>query len=523
METAWNALLERDGGASALRTFQLKVRSLARSSATFGFEAVADTARKLEIFLASTAVDRESPQPEERVQVRQYLEDLKLSCVEFAVGGPAELLEVSALDLALGPERISRIVCLLSSDSQLSADLGFELGCFGFLVRRFAAIGDLLRYLEKTSPAAVLVDAEPFEQRVADAAEVAEVRQQRDRPIPLMILASRSDLDSRLRAVRAGGTAYFIKPLETRRLIEKLEVVSRDSSAEPYRILIVEEDYATGLDYCLTLQRTGMTTTLITEPFQVWQLLVDFKPDLILMNMSLTGVSGLHLAAVVRQQDAYANVPIVLLSSEKSLQTQVEAMRFEANDILTTPVPQDYLISAVSNHAQRARALNQFISTDNLTGLLSHTAFLERLDIELERILRNRHHMAYALIDIDHLQAINETFGHLGGDSVLRSLARLLEKRLRRTDLVARYGGDEFTVVLPETTGSNAVRVLGGICSLFSEIRHHSAETEFLPTFSCGVATIPGYEEAASLHQAARTALVSARRQGGNRVVLAVQ
>ncbi len=129
--------------------------------------------------------------------------------------------------------------------------------------------------------------------------------------------------------------------------------------------------------------------------------------------------------------------------------------------------------------------------------------------------------MAYALLDIDHLQAINQSFGHLSGDSVLRSLARLLQKRLRRTDIVARYGGDEFTIVLPETTGSNAVRVLGGVCGLFSEIRHHSAETEFLPTFSCGVATIPEHEEAVELHQAARMALVSARRQGGNRVVLA--
>ena len=248
---------------------------------------------------------------------------------------------------------------------------------------------------------------------------------------------------------------------------------------------------------------------------------MDFRPDLILMNIRFADVSGLHLAAVVRQQDAYANVPIVLLSAAESLESQVEAMRFEANDILITPVPQEFLISAVSNHVQRARALNQFISTDNLTGLLSHTAFLERLDVELERALRNGHHLAYALLDIDHLQAINETYGHLSGDSVLRSLARLLQKRLRRTDIVARYGGDELAVVLPETMGPNALKVLSGICGLFSEIRHHAAETAFLPTFSCGIATIPEWEDAVALHQAARAGLASARRQGGSQVVLA--
>jgi diguanylate cyclase (GGDEF)-like protein len=285
--------------------------------------------------------------------------------------------------------------------------------------------------------------------------------------------------------------------------------------------LIVEEDYQASLDYSLTLQGAGMTTTVVHDPSKLWEALVEERPDLIMVSLSLAGINGFHLAAVIRQQDAYMDIPIILLSTESGLARQVEAMRVEADDVLVTPVSSDVLISSVANQVQRARALNRFVSTDNLTGLLSHSAFLARLVLEVDRAVAANSQLAFAVVDIDHLHAINETYGHLSGDSALTTLARLLKQRLRRSDELGRYGGDEIAIVMPATSGQNSVKVLDGIRGLYAEIREYASNAAYFPTFSCGVAALPGYEDCSALRQAALDALDSARRQGRNRVVLA--
>ncbi len=517
----WQALLETDRSATALQSLQFKVRSLAGSSGTFGFTSLADAARKVELLLKGIGAEPEALTSELESRVSRGIESLRRACLEFVGGGEEDLLDPSTLDMALSHERTSRVIFLFSDDSQLSADLGFELGCFGFLVRRIADPAEFERHLEQTRPAAIFLDGEPAEQRVAEAAEIAAMRGRQDGSIPVFFLASRADFESRLAAVRSGGDAYFVKPLEARKLIDKLEVLIRSPLSEPYRILIVDEDYSAGLGHSLTLQDAGMTTSLLHAPAELWEALVERRPDLILISPSLAEASGFQLAAVIRQQDAYMDIPIILLSAESGLHQQVEAMRAEVDDILLTPVSADVLVSTVGNHVQRARALRRFVSTDSLTGLLTHSTFLARLVLEVDRALASQGQLAFAVIDIDHLHAINETFGHLSGDSALTSLARLLKQRLRRSDVLSRYGGDEIAVVMPATSGRNAMKVLDGICGLYAEMREHAADSAFFPTFSCGVAALPGYEDCAALRQAALEALDSARRQGGNRVVLA--
>ena len=516
----WRSLLERDRSAAALQSLQMKVRSLASSSGSFGFASLGDAARRLELLLKGVVVRPEALTPEQAARIEKGVSDLKQACLEFTGASEVEVLDLSTLDLAITRERASRVIFLITGDSQLAADLGFELGCFGFLVRRIPDLEDLERHLDQTRPAAILLDAEPFEERMVEATWVNALRQNRDGSIPMFVLASRTDFESRLEAVRSGGDAYLVKPLEARKLIEKLEVQLKGPLSEPYRVLIVEEDYSASLDYSLTLQGAGMTTTQVHDPMKLWESLVDVRPDLIMISLSLAGISGFQLAAVIRQQDAYMEIPIVLLSAESGLGRQVEAMRVEADDVLMTPVTPDVLISVVGNHVQRARALKRFVSTDSLTGLLSHTSFLARLVLEVDRALAGNGQLAFAMIDIDHLHAINETYGHLSGDSALANLAGLLKQRLRRSDVLSRYGGDEIAVLMPATSGHNAAKVLDGICGLYAEIREYSANAAYFPTFSCGVAALPGYEDCSALRQAALDALDSARRQGRNRVIL---
>jgi diguanylate cyclase (GGDEF)-like protein len=266
-----------------------------------------------------------------------------------------------------------------------------------------------------------------------------------------------------------------------------------------------------------------MVTRTVTEPLQVMKPLVDFRPDLILIDIHMPDVTGTEIAAILRQESAYVSIPIVFLSSEKNPDKQQNAMLLGADDFLTKPVEPGHLISSVTSRVQRARTLRNLAERDSLTGLLNHTRFKEQLSIEVARAQRMGTSLAFVMLDIDHFKTINDTYGHPTGDRVLKSFALLFKQRLRKTDVLGRYGGEEFGVIMPDTGEGAAFQVMEELREAFAKIGHSSHGTIFQVTFSGGIATLPPWQDAASLNEAADRALYHAKRGGRNQVVYAVQ
>lgn len=158
---------------------------------------------------------------------------------------------------------------------------------------------------------------------------------------------------------------------------------------------------------------------------------------------------------------------------------------------------------------------------DSLTGLFNHTAIQDQLVLEVARANRQGISLAVAMIDIDYFKRVNDTYGHQAGDRVIKSLSRLLKQRLRETDIVGRYGGEEFVVILNNANGLVAVEVLDAIRKDFARLYHYAEGAEFSVTFSCGIADISCFNDALKLGDAADSALYKAKRLGRNRVVLA--
>jgi diguanylate cyclase (GGDEF)-like protein len=123
-----------------------------------------------------------------------------------------------------------------------------------------------------------------------------------------------------------------------------------------------------------------------------------------------------------------------------------------------------------------------------------------------------------AMIDLDFFKHINDSYGHPSGDQVIRVLSRLLQQRLRRGDIIGRYGGEEFVVIMPGTTATVAIGVLDKVRETFSKIRHHADEHEFTVTFSAGVADMTTRQDADALIRAADAALYRAKGNGRNRI-----
>jgi diguanylate cyclase (GGDEF)-like protein len=338
---------------------------------------------------------------------------------------------------------------------------------------------------------------------------------------PRIFISDHGDMGSRLKAVRAGGEAYFTRPADIGELVNKLDGFAVHDSPSPYRILIVDDEESLASYYAWVLQGSGMSTAVVNDPLEIMQTLIDFRPELILMDVYMPSSTGMELATVIRQQEDYVSIPIVFLSAETDIDKQLAAMRLGGDDFLTKPIQADHLVSSVAARAQRSRTLRSFMIRDSLTGLLNHTTTKEQLNVEMLRANRAGSSLSFAMIDIDKFKNVNDTYGHLIGDRVIKSMARLLTQRLRKTDIIGRYGGEEFAAILVDTPVEKAVKVLNEIREGFSKISHHTPQGDFSVTFSCGISQYPDYDDAARLNDAADRALYEAKRSGRNRIVLA--
>jgi diguanylate cyclase (GGDEF)-like protein len=522
LEEGWDELDRQEWSEESRLLVRRKLQSLAGSSEIYGFADLASAAKALESLLKASPGRPGPPPAEERQKLRTALAEVRRACVETTAGPLASDL-LGAGEPAARRRQARKILFLLGHDAELASSLAFQVGCFGFLLRRYDTLDELGSALAEFPPAAVLVEAEPFAPRLRDISSLAGQLAERDEAVPLIVLGTRTDFESRIAVVRAGAADYLLRPPDVRRLVQKLDLLGRPPAADPYRILILEADYGAALEHSLALQQAGMTTQLLDDPAQLLAQMVDFDPDILLMDYGAGRVRGVELAAVVRQEHAHLDVPIVLLSKDRSLRRQLLALRSGADDFLAPPADSAHLVSALTYHAQRSRSLRRFISRDGLTGCLNHSRLVEQLVIEVDQARRHGKPLAYAILDVDRLQTINDDFGHLSGDAVLKSLVRLAEQRLRRADVIGRYGGDELGVILPGTGGTDAARVLDEVRTLFAELHHYSGDAQFTASFSCGAATFPECGDALGLQRAAFDALARAHRQGSNCVVLAEQ
>ena len=320
--------------------------------------------------------------------------------------------------------------------------------------------------------------------------------------------------------MRAGGDAYFTQPVEAGLLAETLDRLTGGGPADPYRVVIVEDDAELATLYAGALGEAGMTVEVVREPMAVMEPLTRLQPDLILMDLYMPGCTGPELAAVLRQQEGYIGTPIVYLSTEGGREAQIAAINAGGTEFLTKPIAPAHLVAAVAARARRGRLLATRIAHDSLTGLLNHSHLKQQIEIEISRADREKWEVAYAMIDLDRFKSINDSFGHTAGDRLLKSLARLLRQRLRRSDVLGRYGGDELAVLLPHTDGPTALRVLDEIRDNFSRLRLSTGDREMAATLSCGVAVYPACPGARDLVERADAALYEAKGAGRNRVVL---
>lgn len=337
----------------------------------------------------------------------------------------------------------------------------------------------------------------------------------------ILCLGVRSDFEEIHPLLSGGADHCLLEGTPLHALVERILELRQRQDQEAGRVLIVEDSRTAGHLIRRTLEENGIACEIVQDPREALSALKRFHPDLVLMDMYMPGCTGVELTRVIREHPEFLSVPIVYLSGETNVALQVDAMRLGGDHFLTKPFNPVFLNAVVRTQIERYRAMRRTMYHDSLTGLLNHTSGKNTLDVLLSNLRGEGTSLSVVMMDIDHFKRVNDSYGHPVGDQVIRSLSWLLRQRLRRSDLLCRYGGEEFLIALPHTSPAQAFAIMDRIREDFSRVRHPYRDSYFHTTASGGIAGFPAHGDSDALIEAADNALYEAKRAGHNRLVLA--
>ncbi|UCV27999.1 GGDEF domain-containing protein [Ferribacterium limneticum] len=329
-----------------------------------------------------------------------------------------------------------------------------------------------------------------------------------------------SSLEAIVGLQRAGANVCIPAEIKLSDILSRILDLVESREQETHRVLIVEDSRTAVAHIQRALDLQGIDSRAINTPLALLQATSEYRPHAILMDMYMPFCTGVEVTRALRQIPEYQSLPVIYLSGETDIAQQVEALRLGGDQFLTKPANPIILGSVVKTKIDRYRDMLRSGRHDGLTGLLNHSASKEQLGQMLRRALPAGH-LAVAMIDIDRFKLINDNYGHPVGDQVIRSLAWLLRGRLRNSDLIGRYGGEEFIVALNGVELSQAITLLDRIRHDFSQLPHAHSRGALRASFSCGVASVPSYLTGSSLIEAADEALLQAKREGRNQIIAA--
>lgn len=497
-----------------------------------------DNLRQLALINQRLISYAERYQDEDHLTVAQAIDQVINQCLEQQEQSKLDLLTQRVRDLAKitlrksdksqeqaspPPLKLRRPIYLAISDESYASKLSKQLSYFGLQCKLLTSIEDIEQHLRITPPSILVIDTDFSGPQDSGVDFIQDLKEQDRLTFPVSFISRNNcNLETRLKAIRTGSKSFYLDSIDPGRLIESIDLESSVNQDNDYRVLVLDDSRSQAHFIDTTLKKAKMTAKVITDPLLILDTLEEFQPDLVVLDMYMPGCTGSELAHIIRQHEKWVSMPIVFLSAEDDINKQLQAMSLGGgDDFLTKPINPDHLIRTIRNRGSRAKSLLALMVRDSLTGLYNHTHTLHKLDNTLQQNLRDKTPLSFAMLDIDHFKKVNDTYGHPIGDKVIKSLALFLKQRLRKSDVIGRYGGEEFAVVLPNTSATDAVMIFNEILAKFRNIAQSAGDKDFNVTFSCGIAAIsPDIKDASSLSELADKALYEAKHAGRNCVRL---
>ena len=307
-----------------------------------------------------------------------------------------------------------------------------------------------------------------------------------------------------------------------------------------FRILVVDDDVDSVDLLNRWLAMEGYDVSTAKDGAEALQRIAGERPDLVLLDLLIPPPEGLQVIRTVKRDRAMSTVPIVVMTVKRDVKTKIEALRTGADDYIVKPFHFDeldavmraslkkrYLYTSLERANRALKDANEKLTklsvTDDRTNLHNDRYLKRRLSEEFKRARRYDAPMTVMLLDLDHFKQVNDKYGHDCGDQVLAEFAKILVDNAREIDIVGRYGGEEFLIILPNTDGIRAAVVAERVRKAAEDHVYRYKEFLVRMTVSIGLASVPANASVhteADLIRAADEALYRAKQTTRNKVIL---
>lgn len=302
-------------------------------------------------------------------------------------------------------------------------------------------------------------------------------------------------------------------------------------------ILVVDDDaYIRGI-LRRQLQASGYRVGEVESGDRALELIRTLRPDLVLLDVVMPGMNGLETCARLKADPAIADTPVLFLSSAADIPTKAAGFELGCQDYMTKPVDlrelqlrvkaamstkiaREALLDAANRLERERQRLKLQAMVDPLTGLTNRRGLCEEGSRSIDEARYHGKALSLWMVDVDHFKRVNDTWGHAVGDEVLKGLAAQMRSKLRDRGLCARFGGEEFSVILPGTDLAHSVLAAEDIRRSVEALRFQVGSESFHVTVSIGASSFP--EDGSTLDDLMELAdqrLYVAKRSGRNQVV----
>jgi diguanylate cyclase (GGDEF)-like protein len=492
--------------------------SLAGVGTSFGFPQVTALAKEGELECLALIHDKASPS---ETEIENWTSLIGALAHELSNHPATTSAAAAPAPAAAAGARLPEIL-LVSSDRAVADTVAPLLSQEGLAPRTLTTRAEAAEALSKSLPDALIVDAV-----LDDGSGYDVIDRLRALPggegVPVLVLGPSGAFLDKVEAIHGGADGYFEKPVDWKAIMRRLQHLLEASDTHAARILSVEDDPEQAAYLKAILESGGYEVLVCEDPKAFETALRSFQPDLVLMDILLPDISGYDLVRYLRQDERHATLPVLFLTTESQMQSRFRSAQVGGDDHLTKPVVPPVLLSVVASRLERSRFLKNLLNRDGLTRLYTHTALMDRAQaLHAQKGREPGREFAWVMVDLDHFKSVNDRFGHPVGDRVLATLSALLRRRLRQSDTIGRYGGEEFAVLFEGLPEHEVIRLMERVLHEFREIDLEvPGKPPFRATFSSGVAMLQEGMSLDAWKKASDDALYAAKAAGRNRVVAA--